>query len=309
MTSVRIRRSFVVSLVGVLALSVGCDNQTGGGGGGASTNENSINDNSVNDNNVNDNNVNDNNVDNTNDSGTEPQAPQGGLVAGRAATAAFDSVPAAAFAQAKAKLHVFYGRTSHGSQLVTGMNMLDTGAGSLDLEEDSADLGHEGDTGWAETTRNRLDRQGSNINVVVWSWCGGVSDNTQAGIDTYLTTMSRLEEDYPGVVFVYMTGHLDGSGQAGNLNARNDQIRDYCRAHGKVLFDFAEIESYDPDGNYYPDESDGCAWCATWCTSHECPTGNCVNDSDCAHSHCFNCYQKGRAFWWLLARLAGWEGE
>jgi hypothetical protein len=113
--------------------------------------------------------------------------------------------------------------------------------------------------------------------------------------------MSQLEQDYPQVTFVYMTGHTDGSGIDGNLNQRNNQIRDYCRKNGKVLFDFADIESWDPDGNYYPDTSDDCAWCSNWCASHTCPTC-----SDCAHSHCFNCYLKGKAFWWMMARLAGW---
>ena len=67
-----------------------------------------------------------------------------------------------------------------------------------------------------------------------------------------LTTISRpcpgLETDYPKITFVYMTAHLDGSGADGNTNQRNEQIRAYCRANNKVLFDFADIESYDPDG-------------------------------------------------------------
>ena len=45
-----------------------------------------------------------------------------------------------------------------------------------------------------------------------------------------------------------MTGHLDGGGTAGNLNVRNNQIRNYCIANDKILFDFADIESYKPNG-------------------------------------------------------------
>jgi hypothetical protein len=65
-----------------------------------------------------------------------------------------------------------------------------------------------------------------------------------------------------------------------------------------VLFDFADIESYDPEGTYYPDETDACAWCSSWCSSH-----TCVSCGECAHSHCFNCYRKGQAFWSLMAEL------
>ena len=70
--------------------------------------------------------------------------------------------------------------------------------------------------------------------------------------------MSQLEADYPDVVFIYMTGHLDGTGPDGNLYARNNQIRAFANAHDKILFDFADIESYDPDGQYYPNASDDC---------------------------------------------------
>ena len=29
---------------------------------------------------------------------------------------------------------------------------------------------------------------------------------------------------------------------------------------------------------------------------------------DCAHSQTLNCVLKGRAFWWMMARIAGWAG-
>jgi hypothetical protein len=201
--------------------------------------------------------------------------------------------------------------TSHGSQIVTGMSMLyaesalyayNNGTSSLDLEESGDDLGHTGDTTWVPITRNALNGD-PDLNMVIWSWCGGCSDNTEEGINIYLNTMNDLEQDYPNVKFIYMTGHLDGTGLTGTLYASNNQIRNYCNANNKILFDFADVESYDPDGNYYPDESDACQWCSNWCSAHDCP-----NCGDCAHSHCFNCYQKGKAFWWMMARIAGWDG-
>ena len=87
--------------------------------------------------------------------------------------------------------------------------------------------------------------------------------------------MNQLELDYPNVTFIYMTGHLDGTGEEGNLNERNNQIRTYCLTFNKVLFDFADIESYDPDGNYFLNRGadDGCYydagnWADQWCAAH-----------------------------------------
>jgi len=113
-----------------------------------------------------------------------------------------------------------------------------------------------------------------------------------------------LENDFPGVLFIYMTGHLDGTGPSGNLYQRNNQIRAYCSANDKILFDFADIESYDPDGTYYPDEGDACSWCTDWCAENDCE-----DCGGCAHSHCFNCYQKGKAFWWMMAEYVDLIGD
>ena len=54
---------------------------------------------------------------------------------------------------------------------------------------------------------------------------------------------------------------------------------------------------------YYADEGDACSWCSDWCAEH-----TCLDCDHCAHSHCFNCYLKGKAFWWMLARMSGWNG-
>jgi len=216
---------------------------------------------------------------------------------------------------------VYYGHTSHGSQIVTGMEVMESrfgdpwqfsssgSGGELSLVEQYGDLGHNGDLAWEQTTRAQLNSPDNDRNVIIWSWCGGCSDNSAAGIDTYLNAMNQLEIDFPQVSFIYMTGHLDGSGSDGNLNQRNEQIRNFCRANNKLLFDFADIESFDPDGNEFmsrfaDDECNytGGNWADEWCRDH--PVSDMCLDCDCSHSKPLNCNLKARAFWWLLAEMA-----
>ncbi len=227
------------------------------------------------------------------------------IIADHNAVSAFDSIPLAYIDSIKSNYLGYYVHTSHGSQIMTGLGIVynyeDTIYNAPYIREVSDDLGHNGDTTWAPYTRTYLDEH-PECNLVMFSWCGGVSDNTEEGINIYLAKMEELEAAYPNVLFIYMTGHLDGTGPTGNLYIRNNQIRDYCATHDKVLFDFADIESWDPDGNYYPNETDACNWCSNWCAIHTCP-----ECSYCAHSHCFNCYMKGKAWWWMMARATGWN--
>ncbi|MBN2299106.1 MAG: hypothetical protein JXM72_10955, partial [Deltaproteobacteria bacterium] len=169
-----------------------------------------------------------------------------------------DLIPEEWIEEAKDYLNIAYGHTSHGSQLTTGMTGLvsfmgdlyaynSTGSGgALELHDSpfsgASDLGNPDRTAWAAATRTYLDAH-ADINVIIWSWCGQVSTASETDIETYLDLMSGLEEDYPDVYFVYMTGHLDGTGLDGNLHLRNEQIREYCRENDKILYDFEDIET------------------------------------------------------------------
>jgi len=250
-------------------------------------------------------------------------------------------IPQSAIEQAKADLHIAYGHTSHGSQLTTGMNGLVDFAnggglglslpadifawnnggsgGALDLH----DYAMGGDCGyypqWFDNTVNYLDNSSnSDVNVIIWSWCGQVDSKYAAGtLDSeYLAPMTLLESTYPNVAFVYMTGHVDHWDDANN-KAANQMVRDYCINNGKVLYDFADIESYDPDGTYFEFPHDNCDyyqsdsgpilgnWATEWQNTH---TEN-VDWYNCssAHSQPLNANRKAYAAWWLWAMLAGWD--
>ncbi len=273
-----------------------------------------------------------------------------------------DLIPESAILNAKSDLHIAYDHTSHGSQLTDGMTGLigqtnlvgykgdiynwNNGGtdGALDLHDyfsPVGDLGYE--TDWAPATRTYLDDDAnSELNVIIWSWCNIYSHN----IDDYLTNMETLISEYgPGgteilngnrtvaVTFVFMTGHTNGgiTENEWTFNA-NKQIRQHCIDNNRILYDFYDIECYNPDGDYFGDGDanlnnygtyngikdleDDCSynldgggrgnWATEWQNSHT--EGVDWYTCTAAHSQSLNGNRKAYAAWWLWCRLAGWEG-
>ena len=168
--------------------------------------------------------------------------------------------------RAKASLHIAYGHTSHGSQLTEGMAGLVDFAngggkglalpenafawnqggsdGALDLHDYALcnDVGYYPD--WVVCTSNYLDDPAhTNVNVILWSWCGQMDDKYEAGTLTneYLAPMAAFERNYPHVAFVYMTGHVDIWNDADN-KAACAAIRAWCATNDRILYDFNDVE-------------------------------------------------------------------
>ncbi|MDZ7695937.1 MAG: hypothetical protein U5R49_03080 [Deltaproteobacteria bacterium] len=135
---------------------------------------------------------------------------------------------------------------------------------------------------------------GFDINISLWAWCSQLDYYSQSQVQMYLTNMAQFESEFPDVTFVYMTGNAQSEAEQ-NRYERNQQIRAYCRENNKFLFDFADLDCWYGNEQH---EVNGIP------SEHPKYQGD-----EAGHTTYESCENKAKAFWWLMARIAGWNGE
>ncbi len=231
------------------------------------------------------------------------------------------SIPARWIDTVKLGCKLHYAHTSHGEQLTWGLDTLQgsdstyryaisysalpaqSGAfcildGQISQTYITPDLYWQ-TTGGMNLTRNVLAGNPA-INYSMWCWCTQLDGYDSLAVQDYLDSMIVLEREFPNVTFIYMTGNAQDSSSGGwNRHLRNQQIRRFCAANKKALYDFADIDCWFNgqqhlvtwNGNTFPAEHPQ------------------FNGSIVAHTNWLSCQHKARAFWWMMARLSGWDGN
>lgn len=104
----------------------------------------------------------------------------------------------------------------------------------------------------------------------------------------------------------FTTGPMDGyigKGETGYKNyLRWEKIRDFVDANPeRILFDYADILSYDDNGTLSTTEWDG----------HKFPIISPTNELPVSVGHISAAgrLRLAKAMWWMLARIAGWDGS
>jgi hypothetical protein len=224
-----------------------------------------------------------------------------------------DAIPNEWIDKARKEIKIYYGHASHGAQVTKGLSILsDQNArytcamnDYLPNQDNSLcmlDIGNDPDL-FFSSVQDYINANPS-LNVVMFSWCG---EAAWYDVNHYISQMETLESNNPNVTFVYMTGNAQEGELAGyNRYLFNEALRDYCRSNNKVLFDFADLDLW-YNGEYTPDTYDWDDWGRKPLVTGIPLEHPQYHGNEWGHTTLESCENKGRAAWWMFAKIAGWN--
>jgi hypothetical protein len=128
-------------------------------------------------------------------------------------------------------------------------------------------------------------------------------------LTTYLDAVSGYNTHEPGIMTFYTTGPVDGSANSEGGYQRylkHEAMRDTVEKYAGHLFDYADILCWE-NGVEYTSTWDGHTFQNGDPQLASGGTGYDGGDGGCHITH-EGCIVLGKAMWWFLARLAGWDG-
>ena len=194
-----------------------------------------------------------------------------------------------------ANLRVMLRRASVGGNISDGLNALQSADAKYNRSK--WDFQDRGNNGWLSKVNDFATQtaiQSSNFDVLSMKFC---FIDPAANFSYYRDTLLQLENRYPSKRFVWWTMPILNSTD-GNESLRqtfNDNVRAYAAANGKLLFDIADIEAYSTAGQKKTDGS-----------GHELQQD--VWSQLDGHLNSAGSLRVASAWWWLMARVAGWNG-
>ena len=134
-----------------------------------------------------------------------------------------------------------------------------------------------------------------------------------------IADLEALQSRHPEAVILHFTTSLARNNGSQVTTDFNDQMREYVRNRQTFLFDVADIESHDPAGNPCYDNRDGVPYTAGNAFENHADDGQSypaicqhyTRESEGGHlgSPEVGKIRVAKAFWVVMARIAGWNPE
>lgn len=203
----------------------------------------------------------------------------------------FSGIPNPNIIDAKA-LTLMLRRASVGGNISSGLDTLHTQ--NTKYDQSNWAFQDRGNPGWAEKItdfENQVALQLSSREIFSMKFC---YIDTAASWTEYRDHMEALQTANPTKTFIWWTMPIMTTGDA-SRDAFNASVRSYATTHDIILFDIAAIESHDPDGN--PVTNGG----------YEAMYGS--YSSDGGHLSATGQERMAQAWWYMMARISGWNGN